>query len=127
MPAWIVEVKSLFGSVSIRSAKPSPRENRTSATASGSACSRSTPSRCASGEHPGHLFASAAHQAGVLDGDVGVATREGEQLEDQRDEVRIVAHGLLQVLGHQVDEVIGGLGGRELALRASPGAARSRA
>ncbi len=52
----------------------------------------------------------------VLGGDVLVAAREREQLEDERDEVGVLAHGLLQVLRHQVDEVVGRLRPGELLL-----------
>ena len=116
MPARSSAVKSRSGSLSIRSANPSASENRISATASGSACRCRTPSRCADGEQLGDLFARAPHQPGVLGGDVLVAPREREQLEDERHEVGVLADRLLQVLRHQVDEVVGRLGRRELAL-----------
>ena len=110
----------------MRSASPSPSEKRISATASGSACRCRMPSRCASGEHRGDLFARAPHQPGVLGGDVLVAAREREQLEDERDELGVLVHGLLQVLRHQVDVVVGRLRARRAVARAAPCAARSR-
>ena len=88
--------KSRSGSVSMRSAMPSASENSTSATASGSARRRSTPSACLARQQRGDVVARAAQQLGELGGDLLVAPREREQLEDERDELGVVAHELLE-------------------------------
>ncbi len=102
-----------LASASIRNQIPSARENSTSTTASGSALRCSTPSACLSRSSAADLLAQAAQQLAELRGDLLVAARQHEQLEEQRHEAGVVAHDVLEARDEDRDEVVGGLRLRE--------------
>ncbi len=126
MPAWTVAPKSRSGSASIRSANTVAEREEDLGDRLGLGVQAQNALALGAREHRGYLFAHLAHQAAVLDGDVGVAPREREQLEDERDELGLVVHRLLQVLRHQVDVVVGGLRGGELPSSSSIRSSQSR-
>jgi hypothetical protein len=66
------------------------------------------------GEDRGDLLARAAHELGVLGGDLRVAAREREQLERQRQELGVLAQHRLERAPQHGDEVLGARGAGQL-------------
>jgi hypothetical protein len=89
----------------MRMATPSPSEKSTSATASGSARRRSTRGLLGLQE-PAEPFALAAQELRELGSDLLVATRQREQLEDQRHEAGVVADHVVEARDEPGDEVV---------------------
>ena len=77
-------------------------------------------------EQAGDVAARAAVELGDLGGEVGRAARGAEELEDQRDEVRIVLDEVLELADQNIDDVLRGARARQRAVEERRAGCRSR-